>query len=284
MDSPLFGIIAACRSCDNALLLFGGLVCGYLGLLIILWEICVEPELIKRPLWVKVLTIGLVFAFFDVFTIGVVASRAPVKVLSYAMRKGDYPSGTSIAGITWDSHLTDLRVLLTNPIDDDYDNLDVEVQPDKWTYKAALLNNSVCDLSPMGEETVFVATNVKGGSTTITATRVGNAFDAQDNVGDIFTPLASKSGYRLRCSKLPAHFTVQIVFAVVTLYPSLISIPPNIPKGAWGMTGAELAGVHSIFELFDSRPSPSIVQLKGRYVRVLKPFKFENTVSVQDGN
>jgi hypothetical protein len=264
-----------------------GVAIVYLGLGFLLWEVCVDPLLTRRSLPLRVVLIGLVFVLFDAFSIGIVEAQAPLSFQSYAMKKGEYPKDTTIGGIAWDSHLTDLRVTATNPTDDDYENLDVEVQPDKWTYKAALLSSSSgCDLSPMGGETVFVALNVKGGNTTITSTRFGNTFDAHDNVGDVFSPLASAFGYRLRCGKLPAHFTVQIVFAVVTLNPSLVPEENlhNMPKGTWGLSAAELAGVHSIFELFESRPSPSIIQVKGQYVRILKPFKIDRSELVQDGN
>jgi hypothetical protein len=265
-----------------------GVLVVYVGLGFWFLEICGDPWVLKRPLGFQVSLIGLVLVFFDVFSIGVVGARAPIDFKSYAMRNGDYPPGTAIAGITWDSHLTDLRVVMTNPTDDDYENLDVAVQPDKWTYKAGLLNSPGCDLSAIGGNTVFVVVNSKGGATKITGTRVGTGFDAQDNAGDVFTALATESGYRLRCLKLPARFTVQIVFAVVSVQSELLRkiSPParGLAPGKWGMGFAELAGPKSQFELLDPRPSPLVVQLSGSYTRKLKPFRIARIVPVDAGN
>jgi hypothetical protein len=260
-----------------------GISLTYLGLVFLILRVCVDPWVLSHSLRFQVCLVALVFLLFGGFAIFVVGAQAPIVFQSYAMKKGEYPPGTSIAGITWDSHLTDLRVAITNPTDDDYENLDVEVQPDKWTYKAALSNSPGCDLVPMGGNLVSFSMNIKGGATSITATRVGTSFDAQDNSGDIFTTLATESGYRLRCAKMSARFTVQIVFAVVALGPSLVP-PPDGPKGSWGFTAEELAGVHSVFELLGPRPSPSLVRLNGRYIRNLKPFKIAKTIHVEDGN
>jgi hypothetical protein len=129
--------------------------------------------------------------------------------------------------------------------------------------------------------------NLKGGATSITRTRVGAGFDFQDNAGDVFTTLVTEGGYRLMCSKLPAQYTVQVVFALATLDSKLIQTlrpPRNPPPGKDLLSFAELAGLQSYFELFDSRPSPCSIHLKGRYAKGLKPFNFEATVTVQDGN
>jgi len=265
-----------------------GVLVVYVGLLFMLYEVCVEPLLLKRPLPIQIGLIAFVLLFFDVFTIGIVAAQAPISFQSYAMRNGDYPAGTTIAGIAWDSHLTDLRVAFTNPTDEDYENLDVAVQPDKWTYRAALLNSPGCDLLQMGGNTVSVVVSGKGGATSITSTRVGAGFDFQDNVGDVFTPLATELGYRIRCTKLPAHFTVQIVFAVVSIDPELVKAISPVGKkpdpGKWGVGFAELHGPKSGFDILDVRPFPSLVQLSGGYTRKLKPFSIAKTIAVDNGN
>ena len=267
---------------------FGGVLIVYVGFLFLLYEVCVEPWLLKRPLPIQVFLIAVVLLLCDVFSIGIVGAQAPISFQSYAMRKGDYPPGTAIAGIAWDSHLTDLRVTLTNPTDDDYENLDVAVQPDKWTYKAGLLSSPECDLLQMGGDTVSVVRSGKGGATSFTSIRVGTGFDFQDNVGDVFIQLATELGYRVRCTKLPAHFTVQIVLAVVSVDPELLKkVGPAGKKfgpGEWGLGYAELHGPKSEFDVLDVRPSPSVVQLSGKYIRKLKPFAITETVAVVNGN
>jgi hypothetical protein len=228
----------------------------------------------------------LVFLLFDLFTIGIVAARAPISLQSYAMRKGNYNSGTPIGGIIWDSHFTDLRVAVTNPTDDDYESLDLVVQPDQWSHKAAILTESSgCDLSAIDGNVISFAIAKESGPLTLKATRVGAGFDMQDSSGNTYTSIATESGYRLRCGKLPAHFTIRIVFAVVgvsSLWKTL-QVPQG-PLGTWGMGMAEFSGGSSLFDLLDPRPFPSRLTVKGGYLRKLKPFTVVETITVGDSN
>jgi hypothetical protein len=268
-------------------------VCAiYLAMIILVIEIWRE---VKSQIPLRVSLIGLVFVIFCVFSIRVVFRQAPVTLQSYAMKKGEYPAGTVIAGIAWDSRLTDMRVVVTDPTDDDYDNLDVEVQPDTWTYKAALLtNDSGCQLSKMPDtKAISVVLSSKGGTNKVTSVYTGGTFEGQDAVGDIFLPLVSESGYRLRCGKLPAHFSVRVVFALAVPHPGAaktfqtLTTPPKVDKpGEYLVTEVSEFKEHldSIFQALGPRPIPSVVQLKGHYVREMKPFKFDEHIEVVDGN
>jgi hypothetical protein len=264
----------------------------YFGFVALLWEVCVEPELIKRPPWVQVVGIGIIVALFDVFTIGIVAARAPIYFDSYAMRHGNHSDGTNIEGIVWDSHFTDLKVGITNMSVDGYDNLDVAIQPDRWTHKAAIVGSYAgCSVLPMGGDAVLAGMTGTGGATSITAHRSleGVALDAQDNKGNLYTTLATEHGYRLRCDKFPPHFTIQIVFALVAVRQDAIGelfskgVPP-LPPGGWGLSTTEISGPKSSFDLLDTRPYPVAVHVDGNYERKLKPYKVEQTVKIEDGN
>jgi hypothetical protein len=179
-------------------------------------------------------------------------------------------------------HFTDLRVAVTNLSDDDYQDLDVAVQPDKWNYKATILNDPGCHLIPIGGNTVFVAhAKEAAGQLTITGTRIGTGFDAHDTGGNVYTPLATESGYRLICGKFPAHFTIRIIFAVVTVHSDFI---PHPAPGEWGLRGTDLGRVQSDFDLLDPRPSPSAVLVTGGYTRILKRYSIAKTIAVKDGN
>lgn len=259
-----------------------GVIIVYIGLSSLLLEVCTDPWALKRSLRLQVGLVGFVILLFGAFSTGVVAARAPINFLSYAMKNGE--NQTTIAGIAWDSHLMDLRVVVTNPSEDDYENLDVSIQPDKWTYKAALLtNDNECKLSPMPwTKTASVVLSSKGGATRITGMNSGTTFEARDNAGDEYVPLITESGYRVRCTKLPAQVSVEVVFALATVHPELAEKVP-MPKAGIGF--AEFANhVDSFFELLGPRPIPSTVQLKGRYLRNIKPFKIESTIPVIDGN
>jgi hypothetical protein len=261
---------------------WAGVIAFYVAFILLTWEICFEPELLKRPGWIQVALIGVALALFDLFTIGIVCARAPLEFFSYSMRKGDYAAGTIIGSITWDRHFTDLRVAITNLSGDDYGDFDVTLCPDEWTHKAAILDNaSTCALNPVdGGTFVSFARAAKHGELAWKGMRVpGGGFVVNDSMGNAYTPLATRDGYRLRCGKLPAHSTVKIVFAVVSLGPSLL--PARIPR-TWG--GLNEGQVSDPFDLLDSRPAPSKIVVKGTYTRTMKPFSVMENIVVVDGN
>jgi hypothetical protein len=263
-----------------------GVIVTYLGFVLLLREICIEPVLLTRPLWIQVAAIVAFFIALTLFCIKVVFAQAPIDYLSFAMRNGSYAAGTSIAGIEWDDHLTDLRVAVINPSNDDYDDLDVSIQPNTWTYRAALLDGPLgCELTPIGFDALKVAINKKTGSLTMTATRTGDGLTAEDSAGNIYTELARPGGYRLRCNKIPSKYSINVVFAEVSLLPELVKNHHNdLPKGWWGITGFDIKNAKSIFDLFDVRPFPATVTLNGKYVRKMKSFTVDTVMCVREGN
>jgi hypothetical protein len=55
-------------------------------------------------------------------------------------------------------------------------------------------------------------------------------------------------------------------------------------EGDWGMAVSEWAGVKSEFDILDVKPSPSRVNITGRYTRIMKPYSIKTTVAVENGN
>lgn len=264
-----------------------GVVVVYFGLFALLWEVICEPELIRRRSWVQLCAFALILFFFDLFTIVVVAAPAPITLYAYAMRKGNYTDGTDIGGIIWDSHFTDLRLAVTNPSNNDYQEVDLTLVPDKSVYRAVLLDKpSICDLTPVGGDGVGFAIAKESGQLTVTGTRIGSTVEMHDSMGNPYTILASDGGYRLTCSKLPAHFTVRVIFAVVALGQALIQ-HTNLPKsnsGQFGMSASTWKGVKSPFDMLGIRPSPDKVVANGKYTRILKSYSIASTVAVKDGD
>jgi hypothetical protein len=167
---------------------------------------------------------------------------------------------------------------------DHYQESDITIHPDKWSYKAAILNStSGCDLVPIDGNTVFRTRSKATGEVSVTATRVGPGYDAHDSAGNVYTPLATESGYRLRCAKFPKHYTIQTVFALVTVPPDFFSEPPSDPK-AWTVDVLNFKGVGSDFDVLGPKPSTSIVSVKGTYMNRMKPYSITNTIQVKDGN
>lgn len=262
-----------------------GLVVVGFGLLI--WEISSDPELARLPVMVQFILLALCFVGFDVFIISEVKTDSPIDRVCYSPRNGEYPSGTTIAGIPWNDHLTELRVGLTNPTQDNYE-LDLNIVPDTWTRAAALSDNaSGCKLVPLGGSTISISTGIKGGGRKVTATHVGSNLEVHDDVGNIYTPLLTKGGYRLLCDKLPPHLTVEIVFAIASLLPQVAAVvvpKPDPTKTGPTFEGAEWAGAKSEVDFFGPKPNPSNVEINGHSKRDKQPFSIKFACAVQEGS
>ncbi len=264
---------------------FVGMCAIYSGFILLLLEILLEPSLQEVTLQLQCCLFAIVLFFASWFTLAVVSPEAPLTIDSYAIATEEYPSENAIAGIPWNYHFTDLRVSITNPTDTDYHGVDLAVQPDRWNYKAAIVEkDSGCMVTSMGGNSVLVVPSGKGGATRITAHRVGENFQAEDNAGDVFEPFITEGGARLRCAQLPAHFTIQIVFALASVDQNLMSTMALRNKpGEWGLSMAEMLPMNK-FDLLAPRPSTSQVTIKGNYGRGVKTFLMSRIVHVQNGN
>jgi hypothetical protein len=266
-----------------------GVALVYIGFVLCVIECIWEPALLRRPYQLQIALIAIVLILADAFSINVVLVLAPLTLDSYAIRTEEHPTGETIAKIAWDSHFTDLRVLITNPTDDDYRDVDMTAQPDRWNYRAAIFEeNSGCQLTAMGGNSLLIVPSGKGGATHVTGHRVGTSFQAEDDAGDVFEPFIAERGYRLICAKLPSHFTVQLVFALVSVDQSLKDkvLPPNNPgakPGTWGFGMAELLPMNK-FDLLEARPSTSHVDISGNYSRGFKRYSISLKISVANGN
>lgn len=262
-----------------------GVAVVYISLGLLVWDLCVDPLLVKSRVWIQIVGIGIVVVLFDLITIGIVGALAPLTFNSYALRNGNYSDGIDIGGIAWNSHFTNLSVAVINPSDDDYGDVDIAIVPDVWTYKAVIIGDSQCKLVSIGGNTLLT-TITKGGGRKMTMHRLGDKFEAEDEMGDVFTPLATDGGYRLICSKFPRRFTIKLVFATVAVNPDVLRVSPkpNLKPGEWGGAFSEWSGVKSEFDMLGIRPSPSKVAITGKYVRIMKPYSISAVVAVENGN
>lgn len=262
-----------------------GVLIIFSGLAFALWEVCVEPELVKRPFWNQVVGIALILIFGAFFTIGIVGAQAPIVLQSYAMRNGNYSDGEVIEGIKWNSHFTDLRVAVTNPSDIDYQDLDVTVYSG-WTHQAVMMTSlSGCSLSSMGGNTIFFARAKESGSLFTTATRTGASVDFHDSQGNVYSVIATQGGYRLRCGQFPNHYTMTLVFALVSVPPKIMGgLANGVPAGKWGLADTILPAEESVFNELGPKPASSIVSVKAHYIKNLKPYSVSINITVEDGN
>lgn len=258
----------------------------YLGIAVLILEVCRAPELLHRSQWIQITALGACFAGLAVFTIVVVLAPAPVQIQAYAMRTTGYVGGTDIAGIQWSDKFTELRVSITNTGEHDYDGFDFLIQPDEWTHKAAILPPALgCNLLPAPGDDLFFGRMMRDGpGASVTATRVGEGIDVHDSLGTAYEILASNGGYRLRCSSLPRRATVRVVFAMVTV-PAHLHFTDPLPNGGLGVRLSHYRNVKSPVDLLGPRPFPRTVVAGGSYRSNAKPFSVApHAVEVGDGN
>ncbi len=99
----------------------------YLGFVLLAVDLWLEPELRTRLWWrvggiTAVVLCALGFSIAFVF----VSARLPI---SGIITDGEYPAGTKISGIEWKSEFTELTVIIENPTDRSYEDLNLVIRP-----------------------------------------------------------------------------------------------------------------------------------------------------------
>lgn len=166
------------------------------------------------PVWKKKwlrysLTIAVVAAAVW-FTWAVTLARANLEYHAWSIR-GDYEEGAMVGDIQWrPKHFVDLRFAITNKSGDDYDDVDINLRPDK-TPVAISQVGSVPGVT-------FITTN--GTIAEVHGEGIGpdgKPFQKQ------FKPSFSRA--EVVCPKLRAHQTLQIALAIVNFPVGIAELP-----------------------------------------------------------
>jgi hypothetical protein len=135
--------------------------------------------------------------------------------VSFARSRGNYQSGTSVYGVTWQSYYTEVAISLTN-LDrtDDMNELDIYVATDQLIAGAGILTGiDSCIAEATMAGTFFDAT-------------VSHKEKSGKNIDEpFFSNNMASSLYRIRCQRLSADRRLQIKFAILNRVP-----PPPIPN------------------------------------------------------
>jgi hypothetical protein len=252
------------------------------GFTALMLEVCTDPAFRKRHYSVRVALVIVCVCVCGLFTYRFVLVEGGINPTAHAMLRGQYPPGTEIAGIGWDGHLTDLRVVIFNPTDDDYHDVDLTIRPDVSTYKAAKLDvPSNCDLKKIPGGNILGYATAQGGKPTVRWDPQSD--EIHDDMGDVFTTVLTDAGYRLICSSFPSHSNIQLVFAVGTISPAHRTQVHNLASGQKVMELLEMRP-SSPFAMFAPRPSPRSGSVDSKYTRRFKPFVDKQTIDVSDGS
>lgn len=274
MALNLLGVIRLIRGTS-----FGWTVALWVALwALVLFEVWLDPLTRKCRKWLAPALVVVAVAL----SLVVLFPRAPLELAAYSP-PSDYREGSNIGGIPWNSHLTDLRVTITNPSSANYKNLDLVLRPEQWVYRASILGATRgCALFPVGGDVMWAAKPRKSGKLAVRMERAGTHIDVYDNMSDVLSTLATRSGYRLRCDALPSNYTIELVFALVDIPRALQSLERNPPPGKTDLGLAEVSGLPNPTDIFGERPPAGPVLVKGTYTRGIRPLSEDMVLHVPD--
>ncbi|MGA7559790.1 MAG: hypothetical protein WBV60_16855 [Terriglobales bacterium] len=171
----------------------------YLGFAVVSLDLWFEPEVSLR--W-RIIGIVIALALMGAFSWGIVFVPGDLPVYAL-MTDGEYPSGTTIAGIAWKPQFTELNVDIKNPTDNAYEDISLVIRPTEAiaaiAQKSSLAGVTFEDSNGMA---MFLLDKELG-------TGKSKAIP--------LVLIATDAGYRMRCSKLPAKSTIQVVIALTDI-------------------------------------------------------------------
>jgi hypothetical protein len=210
------------------------------------------PRLLLTTLFASVSGLSLYYLLWTV------VKDAPLAIRVTTV--GKRPEGTTIAGIKWHHNFGELRMVIANPTDMDYQNLNLQIKPDVL----------VADMAQV--------TKVDGVSfwrDNIPTTAV-EQFNQAGRQAANFEPIAADTGYRVRASVLPAMTNVEFVLVLVSIRVHPPS-PPDLSNPDYAIriglknndTGEEsgvwIGNPDHTDALFDKPPTPKEVTVAGKY-------------------
>lgn len=181
-----------------------GTMVAYLGFIVCLLEIVYEPVLIPTPYQLQIVLIGIVCSLLAVFTINVAFIPAPI-VFQPVMAMMDYPEGTVRGGIVWRQPFTELELVIGNPTDNNYDDLNLAVKPD---FSVA----GIGQLSSLSN----VSFEDYDGQTMLGQARASGQ-QAGLPAGSPLVLLATNAGYKVHCGRIPPKNGLKIIMAIVSI-------------------------------------------------------------------
>ena len=164
----------------------------YLGFLLVAIDLWVEPDLHGKT-GMRIVGVLAIALFAAAFSWRIVFVKAPLDVMAFTIN-GTHPPGTTIAGIAWKAQFTELQVWLVNPTERNYDDLNVVIRPGSPIAAIAQLT-AIPNVS-------FEDSHAATGRLISNATVIPLIL------------LATDTGYRMRCPRLPAKTEIKVVIAL----------------------------------------------------------------------
>jgi hypothetical protein len=186
--------------------------CIYVGFLALIVDVWLEPDLRGKLKW-QLSASAVLLLLTSAFSWGVVFVKAPLPVEAHET-DGEYPAGTVIAGIKWRPEFTELSVDIENPEDRAYEDLNIVIRPNNAVAEVAQ-KSSVSDVTIVDADEFAMDLVAKIGQT-------------KKQLAFPVVLIATDSGYRVRCGRLPGHTHLRIVMALVDIKWNPQTPNPNL--------------------------------------------------------
>lgn len=255
----------------NYWLFVGVVVTGFIAVIV---ELIYGDWFIEGPIWRQILGINICIAGLVLFAITRVCIFDDSERMAYSVF--GHQDGDVVEGISWNSHYADIRAVLGNHSDDDFEHVDVRIYPDYISRSAVFIGEHLeCGLSPIAAGlNIHQTVSRQSGSVTINLNQSHGGADPQDTFGDKYEGFAH-SGYELRCPQLPPHSEVRILFPAIQFKQQFrMASPPN-------SSGVEVLRGGSLMDALDEAPHVPAVEFVGGYKRKSKPITVSGKVSVK---
>jgi hypothetical protein len=251
----------------------------YGGLLLLAIDLWFEPQLKKGFKRVGGMIILLLMALFSY---KVVFISAPLNIQSLVTVK-EYSTGTKIGDIPWRPMYTELDVVVNNPTESDYTNVNIVVRPD---YPVA----AISQLSNLGG----VSFEDRWGSTFR-----GTIQDLSQQFAMPVTLLATDAGYRIHADHIPPNSSLRIVMAMVAMKkskakdkaaiaPMLLNMEPcdfsieqSLQDKATGDVSKYWYGCLERTALYDEGPTPRHMHISGSYTAKNRPLSIDKEFEIR---
>jgi hypothetical protein len=172
----------------------------------------------KSPrVWMRYVAAIIVLTFLIFFSLKVVFVPCPIEIKTFAIN-GDYAPGKVIGEIPWRADFVDLRVIINNASDYDYQDVDFVLNTDQQIAKIGQKESRI-DCS------IFPDDNIAD------VRHTGKKSDGTQT--QIQFERALTSHYRVRCEKFPKRAFLQLVVATTDLRNEasvLLGQPLDHPK------------------------------------------------------
>jgi len=242
----------------------------YVSFLVLVIDVWFEPELTRRwKIGVTVVAILLSAAFS--WKIVFVPAPLPMQAL---ITDGEYAAGTNIHGIVWKKGFTELRLIIINPSDHDYDNLSLSVQP-------------IEPIAALAQDTNIPGVSFTDNKRVMVSPVNVNRITGQQTAIPVVI-LATDAGYTVNCPRLSRGTSIEIVMALAEMKntPEQPSQKPPLENKDFMLrirfddSTSYWFGYPDGDNYLPQRPSTETVKVEGKYNAALRTRSITEKVKV----